>query len=84
MAQYSKDTYQKMFDILLSEELCYAASAASENNIKRSMKFILGRSIKTGLLKSYSNLVLNETLDVHFTITDASGDTFELVLYYGK
>lgn len=83
MSNFSQETYQKMFDLLLSEELCYEASAASEMNIKRAMKFILGRSIKQGFLKSYSNLVLDSTLNVHFSIIDADGSSFDLVLYYG-
>jgi hypothetical protein len=73
-----------MFDLLLSEELCYEASAATESNIKRAMKLILGRAIKSAVIKSYSNLVLDESLNVHFTIVDVDGDRFELVLYYGK
>jgi len=83
MSSLSKDSYQKMFDLLLSEELCYVSSAATEHNIKTSMKKILGRSIKSGLIKSYSGLVLSEVLDVYFTIIDATGDKFDLILYYG-
>jgi hypothetical protein len=80
----SKQGYEQFFDRLLSQELCYESSAATENNIKRAMKRILGRSIKDGLLKGYSNLVLSEALDVHFSIRDAEGNSFDLVLYYGK
>lgn len=84
MSAYSKETYVRMFDLLLSEELCYEVSAATENNIKRAMKLILGRAIKTGVIRSYSGLVLSETLDVYFAIVDIAGDRFELVLYYGR
>ena len=83
MSMNSPETYQKMFDQLLSQELCYEPSAASEVTIKRAMKFILGKSIKQGLLKKYSDLVLDESLNVHFKIVDADGSVFDLVLYYG-
>lgn len=82
MSNHSKETYEKIFDLLLSEELCYEASAATEYNIKRASKLILGRSIKQGLLKSYSGLVLDESLNVHFVIVDTDGTSFNLVLYY--
>jgi hypothetical protein len=81
---YSQEIYVKMFDQLLSEELCYVSSAATEHNIKVAMKRILGKAIKTGLLKSYSGLVLDEDLNVHFSFVDQNGDKFDLILYYGK
>ena len=84
MNKYSKEEYSALFDRLLSQELCYESSAATEYNIKRATKRILGRSIKEGLLKGYSNLVLSESLDVLFTIKDFEGNSFDLVLYYGK
>ena len=84
MSAYSKDTYTRMFDALLSQELCYASSAASESNIKKAMKRILGGAIKQGGLKSYSNLVLDSELNVHFSILDRDGSAFDLVLYYGN
>lgn len=84
MSQFSQESYVKMFDQLLSQELCYESSAATEHNIKVAMKRILGRAIKTGIIRRYSGLVLSEALDVYFTIVDITGDTFELVLYYGK
>ena len=70
MGSFSQEMYQKMFDLLLSEELCYEASAASEANIKNAMKRIFGRAIKTHVIKSYSGLVLDESLNVHFSIID--------------
>jgi hypothetical protein len=84
MDHFSQQDYAILFDRLLSQELCYDSSAASESNIKRAMKRILGRAIKEGMLKGYSNLVLSETLDVHFMIRDSENSIFDLVLYYGK
>lgn len=81
--KYSKQTYQKMFDLLLSEELGFLSTAASETNIKAAMKRILGRAIKTAAIKSYSSLVLDESLNVHFTFTDPDGDVVDLILFYG-
>ena len=84
MSNFSKESYIKMFDQLLSQELCYESSAATEHNIKVAMKRILGRAIKTGVIRRYSGLVLSETLDVHFSIIDADGSSFDLILYYGN
>lgn len=81
--KYSKQTYQKMFDLLLSEELGFMATSATEHNIKAAMKRILGRAIKTGVVKCYSSLVLDESLNVHFTFVDPDGDIVELILFYG-
>jgi hypothetical protein len=80
----SKQTYEVMFDLLLSEELSFNSSSATEHNIKTSMKRILGRAIKQGLLRSYSGLVLDEDLNVHFSMVDADKTEFSLILYYGK
>lgn len=84
MARYSAQTYTAMFDQLLTQELMYSSFAASEANIKTAMKRILGRSIQDGLLKRYSSLVLDEGLNVHFTIVDADGDEIPLTLFYGQ
>jgi hypothetical protein len=83
MSNYSRESYIQMFDALLSEELYHNASAASETNIRHAMKRILGRAIKTNVIKLYSNLVLDENLNVHFAIVDGDGTRFELVLLYG-
>jgi hypothetical protein len=83
MAKYSKESYTAMFDQLLSQELFFDASAASECNIKRAMKKILGTSIRHGLLKRYDSLVLNENLDVYFSVVDAEGAEFSIILRYG-
>lgn len=83
MAMYSKETYRLMLDQLLSCELSYSSSFASEANIKNAMKRVLGLMIKKGILKRYSNLVLDETLDVHVTIIDVADASFDIVLLYG-
>lgn len=84
MSNYSRDSYVAMFDQLLSQELCYSSSSASEVTIKRAMKRILGLAIRQNLIKKYSNLVLDENLNVHFIIVDASNSEFDLILYYGQ
>jgi len=83
MASYSRDTYQKMFDQMLSQELSYNSSAATEANIRNAMKRILGTSIKKGLLRGYAFLVLDEQLNVHFIIIGADGTEFDIELEYG-
>jgi hypothetical protein len=78
----SKDTYKQIFDQMLSSELQFLASAASETNIKNAMKRVLGVNIKTGVIKSYSSLVLDESLNVHFTFKDPDGEDVDLILFY--
>ena len=82
MSNYSAESYQKMFDALLSQELCFSASAATNTNILDSMKRILGRCIKQNFIRCYSNLVLDESLNVHFSFVDADNTAFDLILYY--
>lgn len=85
MAHFSHATYTSMLDQLLSAELFYSASAASEKNIKSAMTRVLGCLIKKNVLKRYSNLVLDESLNVHVTIYDsADGTEFDIILYYGQ
>lgn len=84
MAKHSKETYQRMFDALLTQELGFMSTSATETNIKRAMKLVLGTCIHRGLIKSYSFLVLDENLNVHFTIVDPDNDTFDLILLYGE
>ena len=84
MSAFSKETYEKMYDLLLSEELCYESSAATESTIKRAIKLVLGRTIKQRVIKSYSGLVLSESLDVYFSMIDADGTPFDITLYYGQ
>jgi hypothetical protein len=83
MSLYSRESYTQMLDHLLSEELCFSSEAATESNIKRGMKKVLGGLIKQGILKGYTSLVLSEELNVHVTIIDQSGTVFDLILYYG-
>ncbi len=80
---YNKETYTQMLDQLLSCELSYVSSYATESNIKNAMKRILGLLIKQHILKRYANLVLDEDLNVHLTIVDVSDAEFDIVLYYG-
>ena len=85
MSMFSHETYTSMLDQLLSAELFYSASSASEKNIKCSMVRVLGVLIKKNVLRRYSNLVLDENLNVHVTIYDGSdGTEFNIILYYGQ
>lgn len=84
MSQFNKETYSKMFDLLLSQELAFSASFASEHNIKSAMKRILGQAIFSHQIKGYSSLVLDEDLNVHFTLKDNDGSELEIILYYGQ
>ena len=83
MARYSKQTYDQMFDALLSEELCYSSSFASEENIRTAIKRVLGRSIKMNCILLYSNLTIDSLMNVHFTIIDPDGDRIPVDLIYG-
>jgi hypothetical protein len=72
-----------MLDQLLSAELCFSSESATERNIKSAMTRVLGRMIKDNVLRRYSNLVLDEALNVHVTIYDGSdGSEFNITLYY--
>jgi hypothetical protein len=83
MGLYDKDTYTSLLDQMLSCELSYSSSYATEANIKNSMKRVLGILIKKGILKSYSSLVLDENLNVHVVILDADNSEFDIILFYG-
>lgn len=83
MGLYSKETFTSLLDQMLSCELSYSSSFASEANIKNAMKKILGTLIKKGLLKRYSGLVLDEGLNVHVVILDADDGEFDITLFYG-
>ena len=84
ISQFSRETYQKMFDLLLSQELSCNASFATEHNIKAAMKRILGQAIFAHQIKGYSSLVLDENLNVNFTLKDIDGDELNIILYYGQ
>jgi hypothetical protein len=83
MSMYSKETYTLILDQMLERELLYVSSGASEANIKNAMKRVLGEMIKKGILKTYSGLVLDENLNVHFCILDSDNSAFDIVLIYG-
>jgi hypothetical protein len=72
-----------MLDHLLSQELCFSSEAASESNIKKGMKKVLGGLIRQGILKGYTSLVLSDELNVHVTIVDQDNTKFEIKLIYG-
>jgi len=84
MSMYSKETFTLMLDQMLSCELSYISSYASESNIKNAMKRVLGLLIKQNILKRYHSLVLDENLNVHITIVDVDNSEFDIVLYYGQ
>jgi hypothetical protein len=83
MARYSQRTYCQMFDSLLSEELYFSASAATEANILSAIKRVLGRSIKTDCIVGYSELHMDEFLGVHFKLKDPDGEIIQIDLTYG-
>ena len=84
MSMHSKDTYTKMLDQLLEQELSYVSTSATEANIKNAMKRVLGFLIRQGLLKRYHSLVLDENLNVHVSIIDVDNTEFDnIVLLYG-
>lgn len=83
MSLYNKETYTSLLDQMLSCELSYSSSYATEANIKNSMKRVLGLLIKKGLLKSYSSLILDENLNVFVTIVDGDSTEFDIKLIYG-
>lgn len=85
MAQFSHEIYREMLDQMLSAELCYSSQTATNINIKNAMTRVLGCLIKKNYIKRYSNMVLDEDLNVHVTIYDATDDTeFNIILYYGQ
>ncbi len=81
--RFSLETYQRMFDALLSQELMNCSTAASEHNILAGMKRVLGQSIKKDVIKAYGQLSVDENLDVHVMIYDPDGDLIPLTLFYG-
>lgn len=83
MAKFSKQEYTQMFDSLLSEELYFSSSYASEENIRTAIKRILGRTLKAENILLYSDLWIDESLNVHFSIKDPDGEIIPIVLIYG-
>jgi hypothetical protein len=83
MAKYSKDTYQRMFDQLLSAELSYNSAFASEQNIRAAIKKVLGCAVKTNCILLYYDLTVLPNLDVSFKIVDPDKDIIHITLFYG-
>ena len=83
MSMHSKETYTALLDQMLSCELSFISSYASEANIRNAMKRVAGLLIKKGVLKQYHSLVLDENLNVHISIVDADNTEFDIVLFYG-
>lgn len=81
--RHSAQEYTMMFDALLSEELFYSSTSATRANIKAAIKRVLGRSIRLDCILAYSNLVIDENLDVSFQITDPDKDVLFIKLLYG-
>ena len=84
MSRYSKDSYTKIFDQLLSEELYFSSTFASETNIKEAAKKMLGKSLKMGYIALYYDLVVDQDLNVHFKIKDPGSDIISITLIYGS
>jgi hypothetical protein len=83
MSKFSLDTYKRMFDALLSQELMNCSTAASEHNIMAGMKRVLGQSIKKDVIKAYGQLHIDQNLDVHFLVYDPDGEILPITLFYG-
>jgi hypothetical protein len=83
MAKFSRETYCRIFDELLSEELYFSSSYASEANISSAIKKVLGKALKMNYICLYYDLVIDSELSVHFKIKDPDGDIFNIDLIYG-
>jgi hypothetical protein len=83
MAHFSKESYTKIFDQLLSAELYYNSSSASEANIQTAIKRVLGKAVKQNYILLYSDLVVNSSLDVSFKVKDPDGEIIPITLIYG-
>lgn len=82
MTRYSKETYEKLFDALLTQELSLASEVSAET-IQAAMKRVLGACIRKGVISLYSRLLIDQQFNVHVTIKDPAGDVLALTLYYG-
>jgi hypothetical protein len=83
MARFNKETYEKIFDQLLSEELYFSSTFASEANIQTAIKKVLGKALKMNYISLYYDLVVDAELNVHFKIKDPDGDLIPITLLYG-
>jgi hypothetical protein len=84
MARFNRETYCRIFDELLSEELYYSSSAASESNIAAAIKKVLGKSLKMNYISLYYDLFIDSELNVHFKIKDPDGEIVPIDLIYGE
>jgi hypothetical protein len=84
MSKFSPETYSRMFNALLSQELMCSSSVASEHNIMSGIKRVLGQAIKNNVIKGYEQLDINNNLDVNFVLHDVDGDVFPITLFYGE
>lgn len=84
MSKFSSEMYAKIFDSLLSAELHFSSSYASEANIQLAIKRVLGNSVKNGHILLYSDLFVDAELNVHFTIKDPDSDIIKINLIYGE
>jgi hypothetical protein len=84
MSSFSRDVYIKIFDQLLSEELHYSSSYASETNIQNAIKHVLGNAVKNHYIRLYSDLSIDSDLNVHFKIVDPDQDVIQIDLKYGS
>jgi hypothetical protein len=83
MSNFSRQSYEKLFDALLSQELYYCSYAASESNIRNATKRVLGRAIKDSIILLYSDLQIDDYLNVRFKVTSPEGEVFAIALIYG-
>jgi hypothetical protein len=81
----SRQTYEQLFDQLLSQELSLLSGGVflNEGIIQTAMKRVLGKCIRKGIISLYSRLFIDEGLNVHVTIKDPMGELVSLILYYG-
>lgn len=84
MSRYSQATYVRIFDHLLSEELSFSSSFASDTNIQSAIKKVLGKALKTNYISLYTDLIIDADLNVHFKIKDPEGDLISITLLYGS
>lgn len=84
MARFDRRTYCRIFDELLSEELIFSSSYASEATIAAAIKKVLGKALKMNYISLYYDLVIDTELNVHFKIKDPDGDIVLIDLLYGE
>ena len=83
MARFNRETYIKIFDQLLSEELYFSSTFASEANIQTAIKKVLGKALKMNYISLYYDLMIDSDLNINFKIKDPDGDIVPITLLYG-